>query len=319
MHLPRFAALIVASGVLLAAAPRAAAQRIAPYADPPFGSSCTFHHFDEGEAPPPEGIPDDPLCVDYDKRDITASDGGAIRFLAAEPARFAAAIPKCQYWQTDHWSVQVTQNGTPRIVHWDGSYWFDKGNGTGAARLRNFAIDDQPAGPSQAANLIEPLDADLAAVIRQYGEGDGGGGGATICLGAPRDPTCPMPPPSGTCGDDFGDVCAVASARAAAAASCDCAGAPSHMAYVSCASQVADDQVAAGQLPARCTGDVVRCEARSTCGRAGAVTCCRTNARGTVRCAIKHDPGSCRAPRGGGACVGPRPSCCDACTPTGCA
>ncbi len=84
------------------------ADPVTPYTDPLFAAQCTFHHFAEGEAPPPGGLPDDPLCVEYDKRDITATDGGAIRFLAAEPARFAVAVPKCRYWQQDHWSVPST-------------------------------------------------------------------------------------------------------------------------------------------------------------------------------------------------------------------
>ncbi len=54
---------------------------------PPFAATCTVHEFGEGVAPPLSGIPDDPLCVEYAKRDITVTDGGAVRFLAAEPAR----------------------------------------------------------------------------------------------------------------------------------------------------------------------------------------------------------------------------------------
>src|SRR5207249_4568450 len=213
------------------------ADPVTPYTDPLFAAQCTFHHFAEGEAPPPGALPDEPLCVEYDKRDITATDGGAIRFLAAEPARFAVAVPKWRYWQQDHWSVQGAPD-TTAIVHWDGSYWFDKGNGTGAARLRNFAIGDQPAGPDQAADLIAPLDPDLAMVIRRYGEGAGGGGGATFCLGF-REPWCAAAETPLACGGDPGDACAVANARSDADAACDCTTAPTHRQYVACVARVA--------------------------------------------------------------------------------
>src|SRR5882724_3739861 len=102
---------------------------VAPFVDPPFADQCVVHQFGEGEAPALDGYPDDPLCVEYQKRDITATNGGAIRFLAAEPARFAIAIPKCRYWQQDHWRVQLGP-ADPTIIQWDGSYWFNKGNAT---------------------------------------------------------------------------------------------------------------------------------------------------------------------------------------------
>src|SRR5438552_4477839 len=93
---------------LLAAAPRPARAQSSPFVGPPFASQCVVHHFEEGEAPPLDACTDDPLCVEYEKRDITGTNGGAINFLAAEPARFAIAIPKCRYWQQDHWRVQLS-------------------------------------------------------------------------------------------------------------------------------------------------------------------------------------------------------------------
>ena len=102
----------------------------APYHDPPFAAKCHFRHFGEGVAPPPTGYPDDPLCVEYAKRDITVDNGGAVAVRAAEPARFAIAARACRYWQVDHWSVQIDR-GFTAIVRWDGSYWFDRGKGIG--------------------------------------------------------------------------------------------------------------------------------------------------------------------------------------------
>jgi hypothetical protein len=295
----------------------AAQPALGPFADPPFAGLCTVHQFDEGEIPPLEGIPDDPLCVEYQKRDITASNGGAVRFLVAEPSRFAAAVPKCRYWQQDHWRIQLAP-GTPLLVGWDGNYWFDKGNGTAAARLRNFSIAGQPAGPGQVAALVEPLDGELAALIRRFGDGEGGGGGAGLCLGATT-PGCPSGDESAArCGDAPGDPCAVASARAAAAERCDCASAASNAAHVRCVAAVADEEMGAGRLPARCRNQIVRCARRSTCGRPGAVTCCQTSANGATRCSVKRSADACRAPRGGNACAGSAVSCCDACSPTSC-
>ena len=65
------------------------------------------------------------LCVEYEKSDITATNAGAIDFLAAEPARFAIAIPKCRYCQLDHWRVRVSP-GAPTIVGWDGAIPSDR-------------------------------------------------------------------------------------------------------------------------------------------------------------------------------------------------
>jgi hypothetical protein len=49
------------------------------------------------------------------------------------------------------------------------------------------------------------------------------------------------------------------------------------------------------------------------------VTCCRTTAKGTTTCRTKSSAARCKPPRHGMACVGARPSCCDACVAGGCA
>ena len=165
----------------------AALAQMAPFVDPPFRDQCVVHHYDEGEAPPID-LPDDPLCVEFEKRDITASNGGAVRFLAAEPARFALALQKCRYWQQDHWRIQL-QPGTGPLIGWDGSYWYDRVAGTGGAITRNMTVGGVPADAGQLAALIAPVDPDLAAVIGTYGSGPGGGGGASFELGF-NDPSC---------------------------------------------------------------------------------------------------------------------------------
>lgn len=183
---------VVGSLITLAVAGLAAgasAAPAAPYQPPPFARQCHVRHFGEGVAPPVTGYPDDPLCVDYAKRDITVDNGGAVRFLLAEPARFAIAAKPCRYWQQDHWSVQLDR-AYGAVVRWDGSYWFDKGRGIGGVLLRNFTVLGQPAGPTQAAAAVATVSPALAAAIRAYGAGPGGGGGMAFSLGGGQ-PGCP--------------------------------------------------------------------------------------------------------------------------------
>jgi len=191
MLLRRALAVALLAGSLPAGASLAAGPaRPAPYSPPPFATQCHFRHFGEGVAPPVAGYKDDPLCVDYAKRGITIDNGGAVRFLLAEPARFAIAAKPCKYWQTDHWSIQV-DTGFGALVRWDGSYWFDKGRGIGAVLLRHFRVAGQPAGAAQAAAAIATVSPTLAAQIRRYGKGShGSGGGMSFSLGG-GDPQCP--------------------------------------------------------------------------------------------------------------------------------
>ena len=180
--LPVTALLVGLSGGVAAAAP----GPVGPYHDPSFAAQCRWHRFGEGQAPPLSGYPDDPLCVEYAKRDITVDNGGAIRFLLAEPARFAIALPKCQYWQLDHWSVQFSRGDVP-VVRWDGSYWFDKGTGEAAGRLRHLTVGGQPASVAEAAALVRPVSPELAAFLMQYGHS---GSGAEFDGTVPLDPRC---------------------------------------------------------------------------------------------------------------------------------
>ena len=179
-------AVVVAAAATAAAAP----SPPTPYSPPPFAKHCHLRHFGEGVAPPASGYKDDPLCVDYAKRDITIDNGGAVRFAAAEPARFAIALKACRYWQVDHWSVQIDR-GFAAIVRWDGSYWWDRGRGIGGVLMSRFRIAGQPVGADQAAAAVATVSPALAAGIRAYGAGGhGSGGGMSVSLGA-GDPTCP--------------------------------------------------------------------------------------------------------------------------------
>lgn len=160
---------------------------LVPYHAPPFAGACTVHAFGEGEVPDLTALPDDPLCVDYAKRDITLSNGGAVAFLLAEPARFALAGTKCRYWQQDHWSVQLTPGSTP-LIRWDGSYWWDLGTGRIAARLTGLTIAGQPATIARAAAYVAPYSPAMAAYLLRYGTG---GDGGALVLGIPLNPLCP--------------------------------------------------------------------------------------------------------------------------------
>ena len=148
------------------------------YSDPPFGAACEIHRFGEGEWPPLELWNRNPLCVEYAKRDITVDNGGALRFLLAEPSRLAIALPSCRYWQQDHWSVQTT-TGAVAIVSWDGSYWFDKRNRFAAARLTNFRLNGTTVGIGDAVLALRDDLPELAAALSAYGTDHGETGLAT--------------------------------------------------------------------------------------------------------------------------------------------
>ena len=121
--------------------------------------------------------------------------------------------------------------------------------------------------------------------------------------------------PSNAC-PDAAEATAV---EAAVEAQCHCAGAADHATYVRCATRVAKSALKSGALSKQCKLAAVDCAARSTCGKRGFVTCCRTTARGRMTCSIKRDAAHCKAPKHGTACPGQRPSCCDACGSDGCA
>ena len=115
------------------------------------------------------------------------------------------------------------------------------------------------------------------------------------------------------CGEVVTDADQIASVRAQIESVCDCEGANSRREYVGCAREIVATAEAAGELRQSCARMVMRCASRSTCGKPGAVTCCRTTRRGAQHCSIKRSPAKCIAPSGGTACVGQVSSCCDAC------
>src|SRR2546421_6298070 len=55
----------------------------------------------------------DPFCVEFDKTQQNVTDLGLIDFASREPARVAAAAPKCFYFQRDHWTGSIVQGTKP--------------------------------------------------------------------------------------------------------------------------------------------------------------------------------------------------------------
>ena len=115
------------------------------------------------------------------------------------------------------------------------------------------------------------------------------------------------------------DAASVTATRAAAEAQCPCGTFSSHKTYLHCVAQVAKAAVLSGDLPKAFRAAVLGCAKKSTCGKAGVVTCCRTTAKGSQTCSVKPSAPKCTVPKGGAAFVGTVPSCCDSCAAGSCA
>src|SRR3954470_9119331 len=90
----------------------------------------------------------DPFCIDFDKRHQNVSQLGVVEFLSLEPARVAAASPKCFYFQSDHWRGSIVQaDASTKTYEWDGHYFFDKARSEGGAWVSNFNVNGQSGDP----------------------------------------------------------------------------------------------------------------------------------------------------------------------------
>ena len=164
---------LIASLLLTAAA---SAAPIAPYdGDNPF--RCKTQNTGLGvDFPDPDA---DPFCVRYDKTQQNVTDLGLVEFLSLEPARVAAAVPKCFYHQTDHWTGSVVQGVGPELWNWEGRYFFDKARGMGGVYVQNFRIGGVPADPRTLPGFPPEYEAYF---------GPGGGGAYTDTVAA--EPEC---------------------------------------------------------------------------------------------------------------------------------
>jgi hypothetical protein len=169
------AAIVVAAA--LGAAP-AHASGPAPY-DGSIPFLCTLQQVGQGTAfPEPDA---DPFCVEYDKTHQNVDQLGVVDFLSKEPARVAAASPKCFYFQRDHWTGYVSESQPQtRTYHWDGSYFFDKSRGTGGAYVENLSFAGQSGDPTQLPGFPE-------AWKPYFGQGRGG---VQQTGDVPVDPSC---------------------------------------------------------------------------------------------------------------------------------
>jgi hypothetical protein len=161
---------------LVLAIPATASTPVAPY-DGSIPFRCRIQNVGTGtDFPYPNA---DPFCVVFDKTNQNVTDFGIVDFLLNEPARVAAATPKCFYHQTDHWTGSVVQNQQPVLWHWDGRYFFDKARGMGGVHVEHFTVGGVTGDPRT-----------LPGFPPEYAPYFGpGGGGAFVTLG-PADPSC---------------------------------------------------------------------------------------------------------------------------------
>jgi hypothetical protein len=144
----RAIATVVAAAVLAVALPQlAAAQNGLSGWDGKNPFACTLQQLGGGTDFPDRDA--DPFCVEYDKRHQNIDRLGLVEFLSHEPARFAAAGPKCFYFQHDHWVGTVIEgNQQTQTYAWDGSYYYDKAKGTGGVYVENFTFNGQTGDPT---------------------------------------------------------------------------------------------------------------------------------------------------------------------------
>jgi hypothetical protein len=172
---------VVAGALALVAAvalPGAGASVFSPWtgANPPF--ICEIQDVGQGiDFPDPDA---DPFCVEYDKTQQNVLPNlGIVKFLLLEPARTAAAVRKCFYFQRDHWTGSVVQDQKPELWHWDGNYFFDRAYGFGGVSVRNLRIGGVPIA---VRSILPPA-------MRPYAYPTGGGG-VFIRTRLKADPTC---------------------------------------------------------------------------------------------------------------------------------
>jgi len=128
-------AVALAAAFLFSAAAASATTPIVPWdGSNPF--RCQLQNTGTGaDFPDPDA---DPFCVEFDKTQQNITDFGIVEFLALEPARVAAAVPKCFYFQHDHWTGSIVQGQPPELWHWDGSYFFDKARAIGGVYVSDL-------------------------------------------------------------------------------------------------------------------------------------------------------------------------------------
>jgi len=110
----------------------------------------------------------DPYCVRFDKTRQNITQLGILDFLEKEPARTAAAVPKCFYFQEDHWRGSVVQSdGQTVLWEWVGHYFFNKATGDGGAWVKGFSLNGHTFDPTTLPGFPSQYKSD-------FGPGTGG-------------------------------------------------------------------------------------------------------------------------------------------------
>lgn len=121
-----------------------------------------------------------------------------------------------------------------------------------------------------------------------------------------------------TCDVGGADAAALASAYAAIDTACHCDSATGPSAYHHCARETVAALVSAANLPAKCRRDAQRYANDSTCGREGALVCCRADGSGRTRHRIVRDSLRCVDVAEYVACVSAWQSLVTGCDTNGC-
>jgi hypothetical protein len=204
----RFMRAMLVAALLLAALPAASAGAQGPTGwDGTNPFVCTIQQVGTGtDFPQPNA---DPFCVEFDKRHQNVDKLGVVDFLSKEPARVAAASPKCFYFQSDHWRGTVSESVPQSETYaWDGHYYFNKATGAGGAYVDNFRIGGQSGDPTTVPGFPEEYK-------KYFSKGRGGVQAIGDVQADPRCATKPNPsgPGGGSGGGPSPKQCRVAGGR----------------------------------------------------------------------------------------------------------
>lgn len=178
----RSLALAVLAG-LVALAPAALPTSAGALSSPtPWDGSnpfnCTIQDAGFGPTGPDPGA--DPYCVRFNKTHQNVTRLGIVQFLSQEPARSAAAVPKCFYFQEDHWRGSLVQSTGTALYEFEGHYFFNKATGDGGVWVTDFTVDGKTFDPTT-----------LPGFPPGYGQDFGPGTGGFITHDeVPVDPAC---------------------------------------------------------------------------------------------------------------------------------
>jgi hypothetical protein len=141
------AATLVVALTALAGTSRAASSLPTPWdGTNPF--NCVVQNAGTGTKVPDPGA--DPYCVSFDKTNQNITQLGLLTFALNEPARTAAAVPKCFYFQEDHWRGSLIQSdGSTELYEFIGHYFFNEATGDGGVWITDFNIAHQTFDPTQ--------------------------------------------------------------------------------------------------------------------------------------------------------------------------